>query len=293
MIDLPSALADHLRGATTTVCQAWIVRLADGSVMGFTEHDRPLLVSGVTCEPETAFDPGVADLSEGLAGDVTSLSGALSSQQISSDDLLSGRYDGARIERWLVNWQDPGEAALMARFHAGEVSTSGPAFTLELRSFSAALDQVRMRSYLRQCDAEFADARCGINAADPRYSAAATVSATHGPGRFSIAPLAGFAPDWFDGGRIDWTSGAFAGRRSAVASISGGTVVRLAAQSPDEPAVGDTLVLIAGCDKRFATCRAKFANAINFRGFPHIPGNERALTYPDSEAIHDGGPLVP
>ena len=27
----------------------------------------------------------------------------------------------------------------------------------------------------------------------------------------------------------------------------------------------------------FATCRAKFANAVNFRGFPHMPGNDYIL----------------
>lgn len=30
----------------------------------------------------------------------------------------------------------------------------------------------------------------------------------------------------------------------------------------------------AGCDKRFTTCRNKFGNGVNFRGFPHLPGND-------------------
>jgi uncharacterized phage protein (TIGR02218 family) len=39
----------------------------------------------------------------------------------------------------------------------------------------------------------------------------------------------------------------------------------------------DTFTVTAGCDKRFATCRAKFANAVNFRGFPHMPGPDYVL----------------
>lgn len=35
--------------------------------------------------------------------------------------------------------------------------------------------------------------------------------------------------------------------------------------------------ITAGCDKQFATCQAKFANAVNFRGFPHMPGNDYIL----------------
>ena len=46
-------------------------------------------------------------------------------------------------------------------------------------------------------------------------------------------------------------------------------------------ATGDAFTVTAGCDKRFATCRARFANAENFRGFPHIPGNDFVIALPD------------
>jgi uncharacterized phage protein (TIGR02218 family) len=48
----------------------------------------------------------------------------------------------------------------------------------------------------------------------------------------------------------------------------------------------------AGCDKRFETCRTKFANAVNFRGFPHLPGNDFVVAYAvPGEPGHDGSPL--
>jgi uncharacterized phage protein (TIGR02218 family) len=37
---------------------------------------------------------------------------------------------------------------------------------------------------------------------------------------------------------------------------------------------GMTFTVSAGCDKSHRTCRAKFANIANFRGFPHMPGND-------------------
>ena len=40
------------------------------------------------------------------------------------------------------------------------------------------------------------------------------------------------------------------------------------------PAVGDTFIVTAGCDKRFETCKTRFSNASNFRGFPAMPGNK-------------------
>ena len=57
--------------------------------------------------------------------------------------------------------------------------------------------------------------------------------------------------------------------------------------------VGDQVRLVAGCDKTFATCKAKFANALNFRGFPHLPGNDAAYGYVVDGGRFDGGPVVP
>ena len=56
---------------------------------------------------------------------------------------------------------------------------------------------------------------------------------------------------------------------------------------------GDAFTVTAGCDKQFATCQAKFDNAVNFRGFPHIPGNDfvTAIARPGDPA-NDGGKLA-
>ena len=51
---------------------------------------------------------------------------------------------------------------------------------------------------------------------------------------------------------------------------------------PEPIAAGDTFNVTAGCDKRFATCRDRFDNAVNFRGFPHIPGNDFVISYAGS-----------
>ena len=58
------------------------------------------------------------------------------------------------------------------------------------------------------------------------------------------------------------------------------------------PEPGDTFSVFAGCDKTFATCKAKFDNALNFRGFPHLPGNDAAYAYVVDGGRFDGGPLV-
>ena len=56
-------------------------------------------------------------------------------------------------------------------------------------------------------------------------------------------------------------------------------------------AEGDSFIARAGCDKRIAICSAKFANTVNFRGFPNIPGQDAVLRYASQDGGHEGGVL--
>jgi uncharacterized phage protein (TIGR02218 family) len=55
--------------------------------------------------------------------------------------------------------------------------------------------------------------------------------------------------------------------------------------------IGDSFVVRAGCDKRLETCRAKFTNVPNFRGFPHIPGQDAVIRYASRDGGHEGAVL--
>ena len=46
MNEISQEFADHLAGTVTTVCHCWRLRREDGTVLGFTDHDRPLFVDG-------------------------------------------------------------------------------------------------------------------------------------------------------------------------------------------------------------------------------------------------------
>jgi len=61
------------------------------------------------------------------------------------------------------------------------------------------------------------------------------------------------------------------------------TIIELWQQMAAKVEEGDRFIITAGCDKQFSTCRKKFSNALNFRGFPHMPGNDFVLSY----ATHD------
>jgi uncharacterized phage protein (TIGR02218 family) len=127
------------------------------------------------------------------------------------------------------------------------------------------------------CDAELGDARCGIDVSGPLYRAAAVAVAGIGDRVLATDGLAAFADGWFTRGLVTFTTGANAGRSSEIKrhALRAFDATLELWQVPGAPiAPGDAFIVTAGCDKQHETCRTRFANAINFRGFPHMPGND-------------------
>jgi uncharacterized phage protein (TIGR02218 family) len=285
----------HLAGEATTVCHCWRLTRRDGTILGFTDHDRPLAFDGQTFEPEAGFTASEARERLGVASEASEIEGALSSERIAEADVAAGRYDGARVETLLVNWRDPTMHALLRSATIGRIVRRDGAFTAELESLAGALDRTSGRYFRKSCDAELGDARCGVDTMHAAYRATGAVVAAQGHDHVEVSGLAGFAAGWFDQGRLTWTSGAMSGLTAIVTrhrDEAGATVLSLRGQAAGG-AAGDGFVVVAGCDKRFATCKAKFANALNFRGFPHLPGNDSAYSYVTPDGAFDGGPLVP
>lgn len=291
-----TAFDTHLQATVTTLCYCWRVSLRDGTVFGFTDHDAALVVDGTGFAPETGFSASEARRSEGLGIDTADVEGVLSSDRITEKDILDGRYDGAAVETLIVNWRAPDEFAVIARATIGKMTRADNRFVTELESFGHGLDVVSGRLVRRSCDAQLGDARCGVALAGPTFTATGEVVSFNGHDQMVVAGLDAHAAGWFANGVLSWTSGASAGRTERVVDFrhdAAGTTLVIWPSVAAQPAAGDAFSVVVGCDKRFATCKAKFANALNFRGFPHLPGNDSAYSYVTPDGEFDGGALVP
>lgn len=285
-------LAAHLASGATTLATCWKIIRKDGVTLGFTDHDRPLAFGGASFEPQSGADGAAIESSADLSVDNSEIEGALVSDALSAEDLAAGRYDDAAVEIWRVNWTDPAQRLLLKRGTIGEAVREGERFKAEIRGAGHALDRTVGRLYQRQCDATLGDARCGVNAAAPAFAGAGVVAAILDDQRFLASGLSAFASGWFTQGALTWTGGANAGAKGAVKSHhrgAAGDALSLWAPTGRALAVGDAFTLVAGCDKRSETCKAKFANLINFRGFPLMPGNDFAVSYPLKAEKNDGG----
>ncbi len=284
---VPEGLRQRLATGVTTLATAWRITRADGAVFGFTDHDRDVVLDGVTCAASTGFRGGAFEKHIDAGADSARIEGALSAAAIATADLARGLWDGARVDMYRLDWNDPAQRVHVFAGRLGAVRQGPSALLAELRGLDAALDATFGRVYSRFCDADVGDARCGADLAAPAYRGAGVVAAVLNAHTFRADGLGAFADGWFRRGRIVWADGG--GGEIGAHRVAGETVtIELAAPSP-AIAAGAAFVLTAGCDKRAATCREKFANILNFRGFPHMPGNDALLAGPDQRAPMDGG----
>jgi uncharacterized phage protein (TIGR02218 family) len=293
MRTIPPALAASLDAGATNLARCWKLSRVDDVTLGFTDHDRDLAFDGVTYLARTGLEAAEATTELGFAVGGGDVSGALVAASITEDDIAAGMYDGARVEIWIADWANPDARMLLDAGTIGEIARSDVGFVAEVRGPMAALDVTRGRLYRADCAADLGDTRCGVNLDDPAFHCVTSVATTDGRLGLNAPALASFGDGWFTRGKLTWTGGANVGARVEVKvhrAEGGALVLWQPAARPIAP--GDTFRVEAGCDKRFPTCRAKFANVVNFRGFPHMPGNDFVVSYPTgSEPNLDGGSL--
>jgi len=275
--EISAGLQAHLDSGATSLCWCWRLARADGVKLGFTDHDRDVVFDGTTFEAAAGFTASEMRDSVGLSVDNLEVTSALTSERLSEADLAGGLYDDARVEIFRVNWAAPDERLLMRSGSLGEVRRAAGAFAAEVRGLAHYLQQPKGRLYQFTCDADLGDARCTVDLDSAAYKGEGAIVDVLSERRFTASGLDAFADDWFTRGLATFTSGPASGQAMEIKShTNAAATVTLelwaGVRAPLE--VGQTFVVTAGCDKHLATCTAKFANAGNFRGFPHMPGND-------------------
>lgn len=285
----------HLATGSTTVCRAWALRRRDGLVLGFTDHDQAFTFEGITFRADSGLTARALQQGTGLAVDNTQAMGALSDAAIGEEDIAAGRFDGAEVMCWQVNWQDVAQREMQFRGTLGEIRRVGGQFEAELRGLAEALNQVQGRVFHRSCAAVLGDGACRFDLDRPGFVVERAAEMVEDRQVFRFAGAGGQAAGWFERGRLVVQSGAAAGLTGLVKRDrqlpGGGREIELWESLRAEIAPGDMLRLEAGCDKRAETCAAKFGNFLNFRGFPHIPGDDWLASFPSSATANDGGRL--
>jgi uncharacterized phage protein (TIGR02218 family) len=285
---LSSAFLSHVRGEDTTLAFCWKLTLRDGRVIGFTAHDQPLLIDGVSYEPGNSISPTAYQQDLSLSSDDVQLEALFDSDQISEADLVGGRLDGATYFHFLVNWAAPptslsgNDYLSLTSGQLGGYSANERTFTAEGLSLIDRLSEKQPVQTSPVCRASLGDGQCKINLAPYTYIANVTAIADN-----QVLTLQGsYLANYFQNGECQFLSGANAPARVKILTNSISTITLFLPTFYDI-AVGDQIKLIAGCNKTVATCRDRFSNILNFRGEPSIPGQDVFVSGVPVESLDD------
>jgi uncharacterized phage protein (TIGR02218 family) len=268
-------VAGITEGGLTSLAFCWRLERRDGVCLGFTSHDRDLEINGLVYRAAPGMLPSAISVSDGFEASTLDVSGALTSDSVRESDLAAGRWDRAAVSLFLVDWADSGgERLALARGELGDVAVRANGFEAELRGPAALLERAVVEQTSPECRAELGDRRCRVDmAAKVRATRVTAVEEDN-------VVIVGDAPGGSCAfGRLRWVGGANSGLESEIAD-SDGTRLTLREPPPFAAAAGDLVEIGEGCDKSFATCSARFANAENFRGEPHLPGMDLLTRYP-------------
>lgn len=286
------ALHAHLASGHGTVARAWLVTRRDGVRYGFTDHDCPLTFDGIPFRAESGLTARALQQATGLSVDNTEAMGALTSDAISEADIAAGRFDGAEVVAWLVNWADVSARRVLFRGHIGELRRGAGAFHAELRGLTETLNRPVGRVYQKPCSAVLGDKVCAFDTTQNGYVFEGPLLSAEDNRAFALGPLAAFEPGWFQRGRLEVLDGDAAGLSAAIKrdrDLDGERLLEIWEPLRATPQPGDTVRITAGCDKRFETCRLKFNNVLNFQGFPDLPEEDWVFVYPSQAKTTSGG----
>ena len=264
----------HLLGEVTTLATCWKITRTDGVVKTYTDCDIDIVYAGDTYLSIVGFTPSSIESKDDFSVDNVDVQGVLRTGYLTAPDLMAGLYDFAEVEIFQVNYRDLTQDRMkLRRGKLGEVRIQRDMFTAELRGLSELMQQHIGQLFSPSCRAIFGDARCKVNMAS--FTFAATVNSVTSSMIFTANALTQ-AAGYFTGGEVRWLTGANAGLKREIKEFVNKQIV-LALPMPYAIANGDTFNALAGCDKIFSTCKAKFNNVVNFRGEPDVPGTDAIL----------------
>lgn len=295
---IPVAMQAHYDTGRTCLSAAVLIQRADGELFGFTMNSKPLtlditpwddlpwVLTGETAfefEAASGMEAFVIESTAGFEVDETQIITLNNGGLFTENDILAGRWRGARFRIFLYRWDveaptidDDVETLKVGTI--GEVQSTPVTVKAELHCLKRGLQipvGIVTQPTCRVRVFSTGDGKCNK---DPTgFVHSLTVTGVTSKGVFTCSG-AGQAADYFGYGFVEWNTGLNAGLSMQVSEFASG-VFTLVAPMIFNIQVGDTLTATAGCRGRFTEdCKTKFNNAVNFQGEKDAPTRDRTIS---------------
>jgi len=276
---VPTDLKTHMAGELSKMATCWRILRLDGTELFFTDHDTNITYDGDTYEADGGTTTTSVQHQRAAAVDNLEAMSVLSSERITIADLKAGLYDGALLDVFQVNHEDPtmGRIMLAQNWILGQVHVADNAVVVQVDGMASRLDQQICEQYSKTCRATLGDERCGVEM--DYYAYGGIVTSVTDRKHFKDASLIFSDGSIFRHGTIVWEAGsANEGLSMEIKSYNSDTLVfELLMEMPNDIADADQFTAYEGCDRTLACCRDRFNNVANFRGEPYIPGRDSRI----------------
>ena len=221
-----------LASEVSAIAWCWLIETKQGGAFGFTSFDVMFRIYGVEYQPFTGFTPTSDSNSEGLKNNNSQdLLGLFSSEQISASDILSGKFDGARVTCFQVDvtnlppnlTDEPHKFLTIYKRYIKSFITSDIGFTIQLRDDDWRLEASLGKITSKFCGYDLGEPRCGVDLS--LYTFTAQISNIINRYQFTID--GSFVENQFNRGKITFNTGNNAGITKDLASFDSANQVTL------------------------------------------------------------------
>ncbi len=252
--------------------QMWRIERQDGEVIALTDHDFDLEFDGDVYSARSALSSSAVDAAIGLEAENAECISGVDGDLIKAEDLKAGLFQDAKVRHFLYDFEAERLEHEIFAGHISKVVFSEGHFRAELASDLDKLDYVYGRKFSKTCDVPFCSQECGLIA--EHFCERSKIVAVRGNHIEIVAKNSGYP---FAHGFVAFAEEGGKNTRYAIREFAQeGDVWRVTLWRTPRFAIepGGEVYVYAGCDKSFAQCKDVYGNALNFRGFPHIPGEQ-------------------
>lgn len=170
MKTISANMTTHISGDALTLARCIMLEREDGTRLGFTDHPRNITVDMGTGEGSETFTGtggfnSTAHASDvGLQVDNLDMIGVIDDARITEEDLIGGKYEGAKFWIFDVNYNAPSDGVIKIDYgEVGDIEINDQTWIAKLRSIPSLLAQSVGEKFGRYCRATLGDEDCTVD----------------------------------------------------------------------------------------------------------------------------------
>lgn len=266
--------------SSTTLCYCIKFILNNGKTIAFTTNTRDIkFIDEDVVYKTSSFTPTASSKTSDMSVDNLDSNIIINHDDFKIEDLEKGVFSGAKFEYFRMNYSLKNPSVLdidKINFGVvGEVSRQKGLYKLELRGKEQHL-QTKVNDTIKpSCSHMLYDDGCQVLKSNHIFSD--KIGTIYSNTKFDCINLVNNNDD-FNYGIIEFIDGEAAGISAEVKYWKkDGKIIELQLPINYNLKPGDSFNIYRGCDKTIDTCTSKFNNAINFDGFPDLPGIDKLM----------------